>query len=59
MTTTGHNNLLIDGTVAVGALTLPLWAQLLGEWMALSITALTLILVIFRLILAYRELRKG
>ena len=50
---------MIDGAVAVGALSLPWWAQLLGEWVALAVTLLTFLLIIFRLILAYRELKRG
>ena len=59
MTNTDSNNLVIDGAVAVGALSLPWWAQLLGEWVALAVTLLTFLLIIFRLILAYRELKRG
>ena len=59
MTNTDSNNLVIDGAVAVGALSLPWWAQLLGEWLALAVTLLTFLLIIFRLILAYRELKRG
>ena len=59
MTNTDSNNLMIDGAVAVGALSLPWWAQLLGEWVALAVTLLTFLLIIFRLILAYRELKRG
>ena len=59
MTNADSNNLVIDGAVAVGALSLPWWAQLLGEWVALAVTLLTFLLIIFRLILAYRELKRG
>ena len=59
MTNTDSTNLMIDGAVAVGALSLPWWAQLLGEWVALAVTLLTFLLIIFRLILAYRELKRG
>jgi hypothetical protein len=59
MTNADNNNLVIDGAVSVGALTLPWWAQLLGEWVALAVTLLTFLLIIFRLILAYRELKRG
>jgi hypothetical protein len=59
MTNTDSNNLVIDGAVAAGALTLPWWAQLLGEWVALAVTLLTFLLIIFRLMLAYRELKRG
>jgi len=59
MTNTDSNNIVIDGAVAAAALTLPWWAQLLGEWVALAVTLLTFLLIIFRLILAYRELKRG
>lgn len=59
MNHTTSNNNLIDGAVAATALTLPWWAELLGAWAAFFVTIATLVLVIFRLVLAYRELKKG
>jgi len=59
MTHTENNNLVIDGAVAVGAMTLPWWAQLLGEWVALAISVLWLGLLIIRIALAVREWRKS
>lgn len=59
MTHPTSNNTLIDGAVAATALTLPWWAELLGAWAAFFVTIATLVLVLFRLILAYRELKKG
>jgi len=59
MTNSDSNNLVIDGAVAVGAMTLPWWAQLLGEWVALAISVLWLGLLIIRIALAVREWKRG
>jgi len=59
MTNSDSNNLVIDGAVAVGTMTLPWWAQLLGEWVALAISVLWVGLLIIRIALAVREWRKG
>lgn len=59
MTATDNNNLVIDGAIAVGALTLPWWATMLGEWVSLAVTLLTLFLVLFRIALAIREWKRG
>lgn len=59
MTTTNHNNTIIDGVVAAGALTLPWWAELLGAWLGLIVTIATLVLVVYRIILAHREWKRG
>jgi len=58
---TGHdnNNLIIDGAISAGALTLPWWAQALGEWAALAVTLATLILLVYRIALAMREWYRG
>jgi len=46
---------VVDGAIATGAITLPWWAVYLNEWMGLGITVCGLVLVIFRIALAYRE----
>jgi hypothetical protein len=45
----------IDGAVATGALTLPWWAVHINEWAGLALTVGGLILIGFRIALAYRE----
>ena len=59
MTSDSTNNLAIDGAVAVGTLTLPYWAQLLGEWVGLVISILWLGLLVIRIGLAVREWKRG
>jgi hypothetical protein len=46
---------VVDGAIATGAITLPWWAVHLNEWAGLGITVCGLVLVIFRIALAYRE----
>ena len=46
---------VVDGAIATGAITLPWWAVHLNEWVGLGITVCGLVLVIFRIALAYRE----
>ena len=45
--------------VAAGALTLPWWAELLGAWAALAVTVASLVLVIYRIVIAHREWKRG
>jgi len=59
MTSTDNNNLIIDAAVAAGSLTLPWWAQVLGEWVGLAISVFWLILLVIRIILALREWFRG
>lgn len=59
MTTTTQNNTIIDGVVAAGALTLPWWAELLGAWTALAVTIASFVLVIYRIVIAHREWKRG
>lgn len=59
MTAPNHNNTIIDGVVAVGGLTLPFWAEILGAWLGLTVTILTLVLIVYRIILAHREWKRG
>ena len=49
------SKVVVDGAIATGAITLPWWAVHLNEWMGLGITVCGLVLVIFRIALAYRE----
>ena len=49
----------IDGVVAAGAITLPWWAVGLNEWAGLAVTLIGLMIGIFRLIMMYREWKKG
>lgn len=46
---------IVDGAIATGAITLPWWAVHLNAWVGLVITLCGLVLVIFRIALAYRE----
>ena len=48
----------VDGTVAIGAITMPWWAVFLNEWAGLIATLAGLALVIIRLLLAIREWRE-
>lgn len=59
MTQTDNNNLLIDAGAAAAGLTLPYWAELLGAWIGLTVSIATLVLIIFRIILAVREWKRG
>jgi len=59
MTTSDNNNLVIDAAVAAGSLTLPWWAQVLGEWVGLAISVFWLILLVIRIVLALREWFRG
>jgi len=59
MTSPTNNNTLIDGAVAATALTLPWWAELLGAWAAFFVTIATLVLVLYRIVLAHREWKRG
>jgi len=59
MTSTDNNNLVIDAAVAAGSLTLPWWAQILGEWVGLAISVFWLILLVIRIVLALREWFRG
>ena len=45
----------VDSAIATGAITLPWWAVHLNEWAGLGITICGLVLVVFRIALAYRE----
>ena len=45
----------VDGVIAAGAITLPWWAVFLADWASIAITLGGLILVCFRISLAYRE----
>jgi len=45
----------VDGIIATGALTLPWWVVHLSDWMSVAITFGGLILICFRILLAYRE----
>jgi hypothetical protein len=46
---------VVDGVIATGAITLPWWAIHMTGWMSFAITLGGLILVCFRISLAYRE----
>jgi hypothetical protein len=46
---------VVDGAIAAGAITLPWWAVFLSGWMSFAITLGGLVLVCFRIMLAYRE----
>jgi len=59
MTSHDSNNFIIDTAVAAGSLTLPWWAQILGEWVGLAISVFWLVLLIIRIILAIREWVRG
>jgi hypothetical protein len=59
MTSHDNNNLVIDAAVAAGSLTLPWWAQILGEWVGLAISVFWLILLVIRIVLALREWFRG
>ena len=45
----------VDGAVATGAITLPWWAIHLNDWAGIALTLGGLILVGFRIAIAYRE----
>jgi hypothetical protein len=47
--------IVVDGAIATGAITLPWWAIHLNAWAGLCITLCGLVLVVFRIALAYRE----
>lgn len=49
----------IDGVVAAGAIMLPWWAIYLNEWAGLAVTLIGLTIGIFRLVMMYREWKKG
>jgi len=59
MTSHDNNNLMIDTAVAAASLTLPWWAQILGEWVGLFISVLWLALLAIRISLALREWFRG
>jgi len=48
---------VIDGSVAVGAITMPWWAVGLNEWAGLALTLVGLTIGVIRLIMMYREWR--
>jgi len=50
---------MIDTAVAAASLTLPWWAQILGEWVGLFISVLWLALLAIRISLALREWFRG
>lgn len=47
--------LVIDAAIAVPAITLPWWAKLFEAWMQFGIVSLTLIVVLIRMHLAWRD----
>jgi hypothetical protein len=59
MTSSDNNNLIIDSAIAAGAMTLPWWAEVMGAWAAFFVTLGSLGLLVFRIMLAYREWKRG
>ena len=51
--------LVIDSTIATGAITMPLWVTELQGWIGFAIAVGGLILVILRIIIAIRDWQKG
>jgi hypothetical protein len=52
-----ENRIILDGTIAAGAISLPWWVVHLSGWMSVFTILGGLILVCFRIMLAYRELK--
>lgn len=48
----------IDSTIATGAITMPLWVSELQGWIGLGISVGGLILIVMRIIIAFRDWRK-
>jgi hypothetical protein len=51
--------LVIDSTVATGAITMPLWMTELQGWIGFAIAVGGLILVLIRIVLAIRDWQRG
>jgi len=51
--------LVIDSTIATGAITMPLWVTELQGWIGFAIAVGGLILVVIRIIIAVRDWQKG
>ena len=51
--------LVIDSTIATGAITMPLWVTELQGWIGFAIAVGGLILVVIRIIIAIRDWQRG
>jgi hypothetical protein len=51
--------LVIDSTIATGAITMPLWVTELQGWIGFAAVVGGLILVVIRIVLAIRDWQKG
>jgi len=51
------NRLIVDGAIAAGAITMPWWVIHLSGWMSFFTILGGFILLCFRILLAYRELK--
>ena len=51
--------LVIDSTIATGAITMPLWMTELQGWIGFAIAVCGLILVVIRIIIAVRDWQRG
>ncbi len=51
--------LVIDSTIATGAITMPLWVTELQGWIGFAIAVGGLILVVLRIIIAIKDWQKG
>ena len=54
-----ETKLAIDSTIATGAITMPLWVTQLQGWIGLGISVGGLILIVMRIIIAFRDWRKS
>ena len=54
-----ETKLVIDSSIATGAITMPLWVTELQGWIGFAIAVGGLILVVIRIVLAIRDWQKG
>ena len=54
-----ETKLVIDSTIATGAITMPLWMTELQGWIGFAIAVGGLVLVVIRIIIAIRDWQKG
>jgi len=54
-----ETKLVIDSSIATGAITMPLWVTELQGWIGFAIAVCGLILVVIRIVLAIRDWQKG
>jgi hypothetical protein len=53
-----ETKLAIDSTIATGAITMPLWVTQLQGWIGFGISVGGLILIVMRIIIAFRDWQK-